>query len=150
MGTTYSIGYWDTAGPEDYDRLRPLSYPGTTIFLLCFSLVNPVSYDNVRKRWINELKHHCPSACILLVGTKYDLRSDEEMVKILAERNMKPISSEEGLNLAKEIGAIGYLETSALTQYGLSVIHDLSIKAPILHHCFNTMTFSTNKKCIIS
>ena len=39
-----NLGLWDTAGQEDYDRLRPLSYPMTDVFLVCFSVVSPTSY----------------------------------------------------------------------------------------------------------
>jgi Ras-related C3 botulinum toxin substrate 1 len=46
-GKPISLGLWDTAGQEDYDRLRPLSYPQTDVFLVCFSIVSPPSYDNV-------------------------------------------------------------------------------------------------------
>jgi GTPase SAR1 family protein len=49
-GKTVSLGLWDTAGQEDYDRLRPLSYPQTDVFLICFSLVSPPSYENVRTK----------------------------------------------------------------------------------------------------
>jgi GTPase SAR1 family protein len=41
------LGLWDTAGQEDYDKLRPLSYPGTDLFFILFSTVNRTSYDNV-------------------------------------------------------------------------------------------------------
>lgn len=127
----------DTAGQEDYDRLRPLSYPQTDVFLICFSVArygiseackmfkirtsnaikkkislvvfpphhhscfilfltssssffefpmvffihvfyfSPSSFENVTSKWFPELKHHCPEAPILLVGTKignYQLR----------------------------------------------------------------------------
>ena len=37
-------------GQEDYDRLRPLSYPQTDVFLVCFSVINPLSYENVKEK----------------------------------------------------------------------------------------------------
>lgn len=67
-GIPVSLGLWDTAGQEDYDRLRPLSYPQTDVFLICYSVVSPSSFDNVTSKWYPELKHHCPDAPIILVG----------------------------------------------------------------------------------
>ena len=67
-GVQVSLGLWDTAGQEDYDRLRPLSYPQTDVFLICFSVVSPSSFENVTSKWYPEIKHHCPDAPILVVG----------------------------------------------------------------------------------
>lgn len=75
-GKRVQLGLWDTAGQEDYDRLRPLSYPQTDVLLLCFSLVSPASAANVTARWAPELRRHCPKTPVLLVGTKLDLRDD--------------------------------------------------------------------------
>ena len=72
-GVPVSLGLWDTAGQEDYDRLRPLSYPQTDVFLICFSVVSPSSFENVTSKWCPEIKHHCADAPILLVGKNISL-----------------------------------------------------------------------------
>jgi Ras-related C3 botulinum toxin substrate 1 len=54
-GRPVTLGLWDTAGQEDYDRLRPLSYPQTDVFLICFAVVSPSSYDNINQRWLPEV-----------------------------------------------------------------------------------------------
>ncbi|CDZ96783.1 small gtpase rac1p [Phaffia rhodozyma] len=130
-GTTISLGLWDTAGQEDYDRLRPLSYPQTDIFLVCFSLVSPPSFENIRTKWIPEINHHCPGTAIILVGTKLDLREDPITVQRLAERRQFPIQYTAAAAAAREIGAIKYLECSALTQTGLKTVFDEAIRAVI-------------------
>jgi len=127
-GKTISLGLWDTAGQEDYDRLRPLSYPQTDVFLICFSLVSPPSYENVRTKWYPEISHHAPSTAILLVGTKLDLREDPATIEKLRERRMAPIQYTQGLAMSKDIGAVKYLECSALTQKGLKTVFDEAIR----------------------
>ena len=74
---------FDTAGQEDYDRLRPISYPDTNVFLVCFSVVRPTSFENVKEKWIPEIKHHCPKTPFLLVGTMLDCREDPEFISQL-------------------------------------------------------------------
>ena len=75
-----NLGLWDTAGQEDYDRLRPLSYPQTDVFLIAYSIISPSSWENVKSKWHPEIQHHCPGTPIILVGTKSDLRSDTQMI----------------------------------------------------------------------
>lgn len=123
-----NVGFWDTAGQEDYDRLRPLSYPCTDAFLVCFSLGSPVSFDNVRSKWVPELRHHAPNAPIVLVGTKLDLRNDAQHVEALAQRNLKPVEYTDGLKLAKEIGAAKYYECSALTMSGVRSLMEGTVR----------------------
>ncbi|KAK9366958.1 P-loop containing nucleoside triphosphate hydrolase protein [Lipomyces kononenkoae] len=127
-----NLGLWDTAGQEDYDRLRPLSYPQTNVFLICFSLVSPPSFENVRTKWYPEISHHAPNTPIILVGTKLDLRENREVVDKLREKRMTPISYPQGLQMAKDIHAVKYLECSALTQKGLKNVFDEAIKAVLV------------------
>ena len=127
-GVACNLGLWDTAGQEEYDRLRPLSYPQTDVFLLCFSLVNQVSYENVLNKWYPEVKHYCPLKPIILVGLKLDLRENKATVEKLQRLNQSPIKYEQGRSLASRIGAIKYLECSALTQVGMKIIFDEAIR----------------------
>ena len=75
-------------------------------------------------QWYPEVNYHCPNTPIILVGTKLDLRSDEETLMKLEKRRLHPISYEKGLHLKKEIGAVKYLECSALAQSGLTTVFD--------------------------
>eukprot|EP00301_Raphidiophrys_heterophryoidea_P002495 c11161_g2_i2.p1 GENE.c11161_g2_i2~~c11161_g2_i2.p1 ORF type:complete len:114 (-),score=25.18 c11161_g2_i2:358-699(-) len=59
-GKPINLGLWDTAGQEDYDRLRPLSYPQTDVFVLCYCVTSRTSLENLREKWIPEVRHHCP------------------------------------------------------------------------------------------
>ena len=108
-GKPVNLGLWDTAGQEDYDRLRPLSYPETDVFLVCFSIASPVSFENVRTKWHPEVNHHCPTTPIILVGTKIDLRNDRETLDKLREKRLSPITYAQGMAMMKEINAIKYL-----------------------------------------
>ncbi|KAK8761169.1 hypothetical protein V5799_027559 [Amblyomma americanum] len=130
-GEPYTLGLFDTAGQEDYDRLRPLSYPQTDVFLVCFSVVSPSSFENVREKWVPEITHHCQKTPFLLVGTQIDLRDDAATLEKLAKNKQKPISNEQGEKLAKELKAVKYVECSALTQKGLKNVFDEAILAAL-------------------
>jgi Ras-related C3 botulinum toxin substrate 1 len=128
-GVPVSLGLWDTAGQEDYDRLRPLSYPQTDVFLICFSVVSPSSFENVTSKWCPEIKHHCTDAPILLVGTKVDLREDKDTLQVLSDSGQSPIKREQGQKLANKIRSVKYLECSALTQRGLKQVFDEAVRS---------------------
>jgi len=128
-GKLINFALWDTAGQEEYSRLRALSYPETDVFLLCFSVVSPSSYDNIKSKWYPEISHHCPEAKTMLVGTKIDLREDKETLENL--KGEKLPTPEMGQNLAQQIGAKMYLECSALTQEGLKRVFEEAIRSVI-------------------
>ncbi|KAL7716479.1 small monomeric GTPase [Entamoeba marina] len=123
-----NLGLWDTAGQEEYNSLRPLSYPGTDIFLLCYSVVYPASYINVRDKWVREVFHHCPAAKIMVIGTKTDLREDPKEMQSLQENGETAHVKEDGEKLAKELNALAYMECSALTREGLNEIFEQAIR----------------------
>ncbi|KAJ1931195.1 GTPase Cdc42 [Linderina macrospora] len=127
----YTLGLFDTAGQEDYDRLRPLSYPQTDVFLVCFSVTSQASYENVREKWFPEVRHHCPGVPCLIVGTQVDLREDRATLAKLEGNRQRPISLEQGERLARDLGAVKYVECSALTQKGLKNVFDEAIVAAL-------------------
>ena len=124
-GKVHHLGLFDTAGQEEYDRLRPLAYPKTHVFLICFCTVSMPSYKNVREKWVPEIKHYCPDTPFLIVGTQVDLRGDEKLVR--QKKNI--LSSEMGEKLAEEVGAVGYEECSAKTQKGLKDLFETAVEA---------------------
>ncbi|KAJ7743318.1 cell division control protein 42 [Mycena metata] len=113
---SYTLGTFDTGGGEDYDRLRPLSYPQTDVFLVCFKVTRVESFENVRRKWVPEIQHFCPDAPFLVVGTQIDLRYDPQ---VLARQDLILVTTKEGKHLARELGAAKYVECSSLTQEGL-------------------------------
>jgi len=126
----YNLGLWDTAGQEEYDRLRALCYPQTDVFLMCFSIISPSSFENIKIRWFPELQHHCPGTPCLLVGTKLDLRDEPAVNEELRNQSLAPIRRDQGDSLAKELNCsgIGYVECSALTQKGLKEVFDVAAR----------------------
>lgn len=133
----YTLGIFDTASQEDYDRLRPLSYPKTDVFLVCFSVVSPASFENVRVKWFPEVRRHCPNVPCLLVGTQVDLRDDLSLQEKLLKQKLQPVTSKAGEQLAKELGALKYIECSPVTQYNVKdVFNEVRTKNSFHAHTF--------------
>uniref|UniRef100_A0A8C4XJD1 Uncharacterized protein n=3 Tax=Telluraves TaxID=3073808 RepID=A0A8C4XJD1_FALTI len=128
-GKQVELALWDTAGQEDYDRLRPLSYPDTDVILMCFSIDSPDSLENIPEKWTPEVKHFCPNVPIILVGNKKDLRNDEHTRRELAKMKQEPVKPEEGRDMANRINAFGYLECSAKTKEGVREVFEMATRA---------------------
>ncbi|RLV99440.1 hypothetical protein DV515_00009683 [Chloebia gouldiae] len=108
-GKQVELALWDTAGQEDYDRLRPLSYPDTDVILMCFSIDSPDSLENIPEKWTPEVKHFCPNVPIIL----------------------EPVKPEEGRDMANRIGAFGYMECSAKTKDGVREVFEMATRAAL-------------------
>uniref|UniRef100_A0A8D0E7C5 Ras homolog family member F, filopodia associated n=1 Tax=Salvator merianae TaxID=96440 RepID=A0A8D0E7C5_SALMN len=108
-----TLHLYDTAGQEDYDRLRPLSYQNTNIVIICYDVMNPTSFDNVLIKWSHEVNHFCRGTPIILVGCKTDLRKDKEQLRKLRSSQQEPITYIQGEEACSQIKAQAYLECSA-------------------------------------
>ena len=127
------LSLWDTAGQEDYDRLRPLSYPHTDVILICFSIDSPDSLGNILEKWWPEVRHFCPNAPIVVVGTKADLRTDERTIAELDVLGQKVVASPEGRDVAARIAAVAYHECSARNNDGVREVFETATKAAVRH-----------------
>ncbi|KKA21505.1 Rho GTPase Rho1 [Rasamsonia emersonii CBS 393.64] len=143
-GKHVELALWDTAGQEDYDRLRPLSYPDSHVILICFAIDSPDSLDNVQEKWISEVLHFCQGLPIILVGCKVDLRDDQKTIDELSKTSQRPVTYEQGEEVRKKIGAYKYLECSARTGYGVREVFETATRAALLSKPTNK-----KKKCRI-
>ena len=131
-GRHVELALWDTAGQEDYDRLRPLSYPDSHVILICFAIDSPDSLDNVQEKWISEVLHFCQNLPIILVGCKKDLRRDPKIIEELRKTSQRPVTPEEGMAVASKIGAVRYLECSAKTGEGVREVFEHATRAALI------------------
>ncbi|KAL1995541.1 hypothetical protein VTN49DRAFT_1728 [Thermomyces lanuginosus] len=135
------LSLWDTAGQEEFDRLRALSYENTHVIMLCFSVDSRDSFENISSKWMAEIQENCPGVKLVLTALKCDLRKDEDQ-----NENPNAISFEEGLAKAKEIGAVKYLECSAMQNRG---IRETFYEAAKVALEVKPTTQSSQRQCII-
>jgi len=128
-GQVVNVGMWDTAGQEDYDRLRPLSYPQTDVFLVCYSVASISSFDNLRRKWLPEIDHHAPGVPFILVGTKSDLRDSRREGPLSSTL----VSGAEVARLSAERGSVPMCECSAVTMNGVKQVMDTAIRTALEH-----------------
>ncbi|KAH7873031.1 P-loop containing nucleoside triphosphate hydrolase protein [Lentinula lateritia] len=116
------LSLWDTAGQEEFDRLRSLSYAETHVVMICFSVDNPISLENIETKWLDEILEFCPGVKVTL---KCDLRDDYSIKERLQRYGTHPVQYEEGLAVARRIRASRYLECSSKHNRGVTeVFHE--------------------------
>lgn len=106
---------WDTSGTSSYDTVRPLAYPETHVFILCFSISDPSTLENIITKWYPEVRRYCQTTPLILCGCQSDLRNDFETLAKLAELQRIPVPAEQGVAVSRQIGATLYVETSSKT-----------------------------------
>ncbi|KAF9017523.1 ras-domain-containing protein [Hymenopellis radicata] len=118
------LALWDTAGQEEYERLRPMSYSKSHVILIAFAIDTPDSLENVETKWIEEVRSICgPTIPVILVGCKADLRTG-------AAGNW--VTQEQGERMAQTIGARAYKECSALKIEGVDEVFETATRASML------------------
>lgn len=143
---TVLLHVFDTAGSEDYARLRLLVYPDANVVVICFSISDPISFRNVTQTWLPDVNVNCPKVPVLLVGTKSDLRDDKDILEKLKEQNLTPITQEQGQALARQIKAVGYFECASIRQDGLEEIFEKAAQVFLQR----VKRAAPKKHCIIS
>lgn len=118
-GAPTTLALWDTTGAREYDPLRPLSYPQTDVFLLCFDVSRRETFEAVSARWVSELQTYAAGTPFLLVGTKTDLR----------DGGAAQVSADEGARMAAVIGAAAYRECSAIAGRDVDSTFDEAVRA---------------------
>ncbi|KKA29735.1 hypothetical protein TD95_003892 [Thielaviopsis punctulata] len=129
-GKTVELALWDTAGQEEYDRLRPLSYPETDLIFVCFAIDCPNSLENVLDKWYPEVLHFCPYTPLVLVGLKSDLRFKKSCIEMLKTQGLTPVTQEQGMAVAKKMGA-QYAECSSKEMIGVDEIFEQAINTVV-------------------
>lgn len=117
------LSLWDTAGQEEFDRLRSLSYDDTHAIMLCFSVDSKDSLENVESKWVGEIAENCQGVKLVLVALKCDLReqdTDEPTVDGQPREKKDLITYDQGLEVARRISALRYLECSAMKNRGVN------------------------------
>ena len=132
-GEPYTLEMYNMAGDDEYDRFKPLIYQNADVIMLCFSVVDPCSYENITEKWWPELHNFCPNVSIVLVGMKLDLRDDKFTLRDLKAKHERPITHNEGLEMQHKIGAVAYLECSALTKEGVQKVFHAVVSAALTH-----------------
>ncbi|KAG8527689.1 uncharacterized protein KY384_007843 [Bacidia gigantensis] len=125
-GKTVELALWDTAGQEEYDRLRPLSYPETDLLFVCFAIDCPNSLENV----MDKVLHFCPTTPLILVGLKSDLRQQKRCIELLKTQGLTPVTPEQGQGVAKQMGAT-YVECSSREMNGVHEVFELAIEMAV-------------------
>eukprot|EP00029_Vermamoeba_vermiformis_P005907 TRINITY_DN2181_c0_g1_i1.p1 TRINITY_DN2181_c0_g1~~TRINITY_DN2181_c0_g1_i1.p1 ORF type:complete len:207 (-),score=42.59 TRINITY_DN2181_c0_g1_i1:53-673(-) len=99
-----TLGIWDTAGAERYESMSRIYYRSARAACVCFDLSSKDSFKKV-KFWVDELLQNEEQCAIYLVGTKFDLVTDDG--------EPRGVEASEVAEYAKNINAVGVFETSA-------------------------------------
>ncbi|KAF8316388.1 rho small monomeric GTPase [Clavulina sp. PMI_390] len=133
-GKPVQLALWDTAGQEEYERLRPLSYSKAHVILIAFAIDVPDSLENVTTKWIEEVRSICgPHVPVILVGCKADLRPPpNQQRRDIPEDQLPYITTNRGRAVASAIGARTYKECSSMRNEGVDDVFEAATRASMI------------------
>ncbi|CAI2380695.1 unnamed protein product [Moneuplotes crassus] len=144
-----SLSLWDTAPHEEYDRLRPLSYPGTDVFIICYSVTDSKSFKNVMDKWVPEIKKNCSPTPIVLVGNKIDADKDKSNMHESISNTRSSNTMESCCDVLDQNDISSIITTSAATKENLDHLFETVIKVAIKHKYKSEEPNKKKKRCII-
>ncbi|KAK3522113.1 hypothetical protein QTP70_025258 [Hemibagrus guttatus] len=148
-GKEIQLNLYDTAGQDDYDRLRPLSYQDANLILVCYDVTNPTSYNNVLIKWYPEVNHFCRDVPLILIGCKTDLRKDKEKMRKLRALDLEPITYIQGEDTQRQMNATLYLECSAKHRENVEDVFKEATKVALDHCRKSRQARRKRRKCHI-
>ncbi|KAL3873241.1 hypothetical protein ACJMK2_036381 [Sinanodonta woodiana] len=123
-GDKHTVSMFDTTGQQEYEELRAFTYKESVVIVVCYSVVDRESFFSVREYWLPEIQKHIGGENkkpIILVATQTDLRNKNGC------DIDKPVSTSEGEQLAKDIGAEEFIECSVVNKEGVSEVLENAI-----------------------
>ncbi|KAG5656050.1 hypothetical protein KAF25_001620 [Fusarium avenaceum] len=131
-GKSIQLSLWDISDQADYEQLRMVSYSRTHVVLVAFSVDSVDSLESVKAKWMREVHDSCPGAPTILVGLKTDLRENRVLRQEIQSSPLQFVTTQEGKEYARELGAICYVECSALTGQGIDNVFELAVRATLV------------------
>ena len=119
-GNLIKFHVWDTAGQDEYDRLRPLSYSGCNCVALSFKLTDRNSFFQIEEKWYKEVKKYCKDAALILVGLCLDERESG---------NSNHVSDAEANQMVVDLNLSAFIACSAKTGEGVDKVFPAIAKA---------------------
>ena len=101
------------------------------LFIITPYYTSILTQANIKEKWMGELGEHAKGIPFVLVGTKTDLRDDENTQRELAERDQTTVTRTQGAELAEEIKAVAYVECSAMEGSGLKEVFHGAVRAAL-------------------
>lgn len=120
----------DTGGECERFYRRRLNFAYCNLFLVLFSLLDRVSFENVERKWVQEIFHFRPGVPWILVGTKVDM-AQGVLLEHVVEKGIDVITLQEGQAMAKRLGAVCYWECSAVSNENIQELFEEAIRVVI-------------------